>query len=172
MGATLGAAHLVKHQVARNFQQPRGKLGARNVSTRAFPHSDENLLRDIFHVRTAAQHARNRARHQSLMLFDQPLKGLGISSADQLHQPHVVGIFFRSTLVSSIVLRHRDLDVGTPKFFQKNAIRQNLSVHHPRRHRFCCNPEAACACLRRDKSESPDELPTHSERAEADRRKG
>jgi hypothetical protein len=47
------------------------------------------------------------------MLLDELLKRLSIATADQLHQPHIIGIFFRSALVSSIVLRHRDLDVGT-----------------------------------------------------------
>jgi hypothetical protein len=32
--------------------------------------------------------------------------------ADQLHKPHVIGIFFRSAPISLIALRHRDLDVG------------------------------------------------------------
>jgi hypothetical protein len=36
-----------------------------------------------------------------------------VAAADKLHQPHVIGIFFRFALVSSIVLRHRELDVGT-----------------------------------------------------------
>jgi hypothetical protein len=48
-----------------------------------------------------------------LMLLDELLKCPSIAPADQLHQPHVIGIFFRSALVSSIVLRHRELDVGT-----------------------------------------------------------
>jgi hypothetical protein len=47
-----------------------------------------------------------------LMLLDELFKRLSIAPPDQLHQPHVIGIFFRSALVSSIVLRHRDLDVG------------------------------------------------------------
>src|SRR6266576_3488858 len=74
MRATLGAAHLVKHQVARNFQQPGRKLCARNISARTFPNPDKDLLRDVFYVRTAAEHARNRARHQRLMLLDELLK--------------------------------------------------------------------------------------------------
>src|SRR4029450_10486428 len=113
MRATLGAAHLVEYQVARNFQQPGGKFGARYISTRAFPNPDKYLLRDVFNVRTAAEHARDSACHQRLMLLDELLKRLSIATADQLHQPHIIGIFFRSALVSSIVLRHRDLDVGT-----------------------------------------------------------
>src|SRR5215211_9329953 len=113
MRPTLGAAHLVEHQVARNFQQPGRKLCPRNISTRTFPNPDKNLLRDVFHVRTAAEHARNRARDQRLMLLDQLLKGLGIATADQLHQPYVIRIFFRSALVSLIALRHCDLDAGT-----------------------------------------------------------
>ena len=172
MGPTFGAAHLVKDQVARNFQQPRGKLGAWNISTRAFPDTDKNLLRDVFHVRTGAQHARNRTCHQGLMFFDQPLICLCIASADKLHQSNVLGIFFRPAEISSIVLRHRDLDVRTPKIFQKNAIHQNLSFHHPRSHRFCCNLGTACACLRRDKPEPADELPADSKGTEVDRRKG
>ena len=60
-------------------------------------------------------HASDRARDQRLMLLDELLQGPSIAPADQLHQPHVIGIFFRSALISSIVLRHRDLDVGTPK---------------------------------------------------------
>jgi hypothetical protein len=47
------------------------------------------------------------------MLLDELLKCLSIAPADQLHQPHVIGIFFRSALGSSILLRHRELDVGT-----------------------------------------------------------
>jgi hypothetical protein len=46
------------------------------------------------------------------MLLDELLKRIRVAAADKLHQPHVIGIFFRSALVSSIVLRHRDLDVG------------------------------------------------------------
>src|SRR5215510_6884483 len=113
MRATLSAAHLVKHQVTGNFQQPRRKFGAWNIAARAFPDSDKDLLRDVFHVGTAAEHSRDRARHQRLMLLDELLKRLRIASPDQLHQPHVSCIFFRSAQVSSIVLRHRDLDVGT-----------------------------------------------------------
>jgi hypothetical protein len=73
------------------------------------------LLRYVFHVGTAPEHASNRARNQRLMLLDELLERPSIAPADQLHQPHVIGIFFRSALVSSIVLRHRDLDVGTPE---------------------------------------------------------
>jgi hypothetical protein len=43
------------------------------------------------------------------MLLDELLKCLSIATADQLHQPHVIGIFFRSALVSSIVSSHRSL---------------------------------------------------------------
>jgi hypothetical protein len=38
------------------------KLGSRNISARTFPNPDKDLLRDVFHVRTAAEHARDRAR--------------------------------------------------------------------------------------------------------------
>ena len=115
MRSTLGAAHLIKHEIARNFQKPGGELRPRNVPTRALPDSDKHLLRDVLDVRTATQHARDCAGHQSLMLFDELLKRMRVAAADKLHQPHVIGIFFRSALVSWIVLRHRDLDVGTPK---------------------------------------------------------
>jgi hypothetical protein len=107
-------AHLIKHQVACDFQQPRRKLRARNIPARAFPNADKDLLRDVFHVRTAAEHAGDRTCHQRLMLHDELLKCPSIAAADQLHQPHIIGIFFRSALVSSIVLRHCDLDVATP----------------------------------------------------------
>src|SRR5882724_1465720 len=113
MRATLGAAHFVKHQVAGNLQQPGRKLGARDISARTFPNPDKDLLRDVFHVRTAAEHARDRAGYQRLMLLDELLKRMRVAAADKLHQPHVIGIFFRSALVSSIALRHRDLDVWT-----------------------------------------------------------
>ena len=147
MRATLDAAHLVKDQVAGNFQQPGRKLCARNISARTFPNPDKDLLRDVFHVRTAAEHARDRPRHQRLMLLDELLKRMRVAAADKLHQPHVIGIFFRSALVSSIVLRHRELDVGPRKICQKNAASQNSALHHPRRHRFCCKPAATCASL-------------------------
>jgi hypothetical protein len=55
------------------------------------------------------------------MLLDELLKRMRVAAADKLHQPHVIGIFFRSALVSSIVLRHRELDVGPRKIRQKNA---------------------------------------------------
>src|SRR4029450_653042 len=142
MRATLGAAHLVKHQVARNFQQPGRKLGARNISARAFPNPDKDLLRDVFHVRTAAKHARDCACHERLMLLDELFKCPSIAPADQLYQPHVIGVFFRSALISSIVLRHRELDVGTWQ-----NLPEKSALHHPRRHRFCCKPAATCASL-------------------------
>jgi hypothetical protein len=47
------------------------------------------------------------------MFLDELLKCLSITSADQLHQLDVIGIFFRSALVYPVVLRHRELDVGT-----------------------------------------------------------
>jgi hypothetical protein len=113
MRTTPGAAHLIKHQVARDFQQPGRKLGARNISARTFPYPDKYLLRYVFHVRTAAEHAGDRPRYKRLMLFDELLKCPSIPPADQLHQPDIIGIFFRSALVSSIILGHRELDVGT-----------------------------------------------------------
>src|SRR5882724_592706 len=169
MRATLDAAHLVKDQVAGNFQQPGRKLGARNISARTFPNPDKDLLRDVFDVRTAAEHARNRARHQRLMLLDKLLKCLSIAPADQLHQPHVIGIFFRSALVSSIVLRHRELDVGTWQNLRKNAAPQKSALHHPRSHPFCCKPAATCASLTEAYIESVDELPAYSKRTQTDR---
>src|SRR5215470_8039560 len=111
MRATLSAAHLVKDKVAGNFQKPGRKLRAWYISAGAFPNPDEYLLRYVFDVRTAPEHSGDRARHQRLMLLDELLKCVSIAATDQLHQPHVIGIFFRSALVSSIVLRHRDLDV-------------------------------------------------------------
>jgi hypothetical protein len=50
MRVTLGTAQLIENEVARNFEQPSGELCARDVSARAFPDSDEDLLRDIFDV--------------------------------------------------------------------------------------------------------------------------
>ena len=74
---------------------------------------EKDLLRDVFDIRTAAEHAGNRACHQRLMLLDELLKCLSITAAHQLHEPHVIGIFFRFILIPLILLRHRDLDVGT-----------------------------------------------------------
>src|SRR5258707_80458 len=65
--------------------EPGRKLCARNISARTFPNPDKDLLRDVFHVRTAGEHAGDRARHQRLMLCDELLKFLGIAPADQLH---------------------------------------------------------------------------------------
>src|SRR5512133_820601 len=172
MRATLGAAHLVKHQVAGNFQQPGRKLGARNISARTFPNSDKDLLRDVFYVRTAAEHPGNRARHQRLLLLDELLKCLSIAPAAQLHQPHIIGILFRSALVSLIVLRHRELDVGTWQNLPEKCGSPKSALHHPRSHRFCCNLGTACACLAHDKPESADELPANSKRTPTDRGKG
>jgi hypothetical protein len=121
MGSTLRAAHLVEHEISGNFQKPGGELRPRNVPTRALPDSDKYLLRDVLDIRTATQHARDCAGHQSLMFFDELLKRLRIAAADKLHQAHVIGVFLRSTQVFSIVLRHRDLDVLTPKSFPENA---------------------------------------------------
>src|SRR3954469_12822857 len=59
------------------------------------------------------------------MLLDELLKCASIAAANQLHQPDVIGIFFRSTLVSSIVLRHRDLDVGPRQNLPENAARSS-----------------------------------------------
>src|SRR5215467_12490817 len=118
MRTTLSAAHLIKDQVAGNFQKPGRKLCARYISARTFPNPDKYLLCYVFDIRTAAKHACNRASHQRLMLLDELLKCLSIPAPDQLHQSYVIRIFFRSALVSSIVLRHRDLDVGA---------RQNLT---------------------------------------------
>src|SRR5438094_2966071 len=109
MRVPLGAAHFVENEITRNFQQPRGEFGARDISARAFPDSNKDLLRDVFHVGVTAQHARDRARHQSLMPLDELLEGDGIASTHQLHEPHVVSVFVRSPLVSWIVARHRSL---------------------------------------------------------------
>src|SRR4030095_6343469 len=147
MRATLGAAHLVKHEIAGNFQQPRSELRPRNISARAFPDPDKDLLRDILHVGTATQHACDRACHQCLMLFDELLKRMRVAAADKLHQPHVTGIFFRSALVSSIVLRHRDLDVGTPKSLPEKCDSPNSAGSSPSSSSFLLQPASGLCML-------------------------
>jgi predicted HD phosphohydrolase len=107
MRVTLGAAKLVEDQIARNLQQPGREFGSWDVATRAFPDSDEYLLRDVFHVRIAAQHARHRASHQSLVFLDQFFERSSVASADKPHEAHVMSVFFRSPFVSAIVARHR-----------------------------------------------------------------
>jgi hypothetical protein len=85
MRVTLGTAQLVEDQIPCNFQQPGGEFGPRHVSARAFPHPDEDLLRDVLHLRIAAQHARDRAGYQSLMPLDELLECPRIAST---HEPH------------------------------------------------------------------------------------
>jgi len=106
---TLGAAQLVENQIARDFQQPRREFGARDISARAFPDPDKNLLRDVFYVRIAAQHPRHRARHQGLMPFNQFFERAGIALAHQPHEPHVLSVFLRSPLISWIASSHRSI---------------------------------------------------------------
>src|SRR5437899_7302597 len=43
------------------------------------------------------------------MPLDELLEGVGIASAHQPHEPHVVSVLVRSSLVSWIVARHRSL---------------------------------------------------------------
>jgi aminodeoxyfutalosine synthase len=109
MRVTLCTAQLVENQVARDFQQPRREFGARDISARAFPDADKDLLRDVFHIGVAAQHARHGPRHQSLMFFDELLECAGIASTHQLHEPQVVSVFFRSPSISFLVARHWSL---------------------------------------------------------------
>jgi len=106
MRVTLGTAQFVEHQIARNFQQPGGEFGARDISAGAFSDPDKDLLRDVFHVRVAAQHARHRAGHQSLMPLDELLECAYIALSYQLHESHVFSILVRSSHGSSIVASH------------------------------------------------------------------
>src|ERR1700693_3479018 len=92
MRMTLGAAHFVKHKIARNFQQPGGEFCTRYVSPSASPNPDENLLRDVFHVRIAAKHSRDCAGYERLMALDQLLKGGRVADGDQSHQTDVFGV--------------------------------------------------------------------------------
>src|SRR6516162_10736688 len=106
MRVPFGAAHFVENEITRNFQQPCGEFGAWDISARAFPDSNKDLLRDIFHVRVAAEHARDCARHQSLMLLNEFLECDSIASTHEPHEPHVVSVFVRSPLVSWIASSH------------------------------------------------------------------
>ena len=92
MRMTLGAAHLVEHQIARDLQQPGGELRAGDVPAGAFPHPDKNLLRDVFDIRVAAKHAGDCARDKGLMALDQLFKCGRIAACDQLHQANVFGV--------------------------------------------------------------------------------
>src|SRR5207248_11540265 len=94
MRVTLGPAELVENEITRNFQQPGREFCPRYIATRAFPHSNEYLLRDIFHVGIAAQHARHSAGDQSLVFLYQLLDRNGVASTAELLESHVVGVFF------------------------------------------------------------------------------
>ena len=50
------------------------------------------------------------------MFFDQTFERLRIAASDKCHEPHILGIFVRSTVIVWILLRHRDLDGGALEF--------------------------------------------------------
>src|SRR5204862_8046923 len=90
MRMTLGATHLVEHQIARDLQQPGCELRARDVPARAFPHSDKNSLRDVSDIRVAAKHTGDRSGDQGLMALDPLFKCARTAACDQLHQANVL----------------------------------------------------------------------------------
>src|SRR5437016_14472845 len=106
---TFGTAHFVEHHVAGNFQQPSGELGALDISASAFPDTNKDLLRDIFHVRVAPEHARHRAGDETLVPFNKLLECGRIAPAHQLHESHVLSVFLRSPWISWSGARHRSL---------------------------------------------------------------
>src|SRR5207253_7582450 len=106
---TFGTAHFVEHQIASNFQQPGGKFGARDISTSAFPDPNKDLLRDIFHVRVAPEHARHGAGDETLVPFNKVLECTRIAPTHQPHESHVLSVFLRSPWISWIVATHRSL---------------------------------------------------------------
>jgi len=89
---TFGAAHLVKNQIARDLQQPGRELRACHVPACAFPDSNKNLLRDVFHVRIAAKHSRDRSCDQRLVPLDQFFKRGRIALGNQSHQADVLSV--------------------------------------------------------------------------------
>src|SRR2546430_5751678 len=161
---TFGTAHFVEHQIASNFQQPGGEFGARDISTSAFPDPNKDLLRDIFHVRVAPEHARHRAGDETLVPFNKVLECTRIAPTDQPHESHVLSVFFRSPWISWIVATHRSLRrVHGRNLLTIWRVTKICSLCHIRRHGFCCKPEALCACLVGEGTAWPvNELPAYS----------
>src|SRR5439155_115151 len=92
------------------------------ISTSASPDSNKDLLRYVLHIRVAAQHARGRACHQSLMPLDDFLECARVTPGHQPHQSYVFRVCLRSTLVSWIFARHRSLRrLHRAEFVKKNG---------------------------------------------------
>ena len=119
MHVALGTTQLIKHEITCNFQQPGRKFRARDISAGAFPDADKDLLRDVFNIGVAPEHARHRASDKTLVTFDQLLERARISSTHQLHEPHVFSILLRSSHGSLVFARHRSLG----RVHERNLLR-------------------------------------------------
>src|SRR5207302_4284449 len=143
----------------------------RHISSGAFPDANEHLLRDVFYIRIAAEHAGNSPRHQSLMLLNKLLERSGIAATDQAHQTQVVSVAFRSPSISFLVARHcsfrrsywaklgRKMETG-----EKSRCRTQPTVFVASRKR----PVHAWPAIYHGYAH---ELPAYSERTQADRSK-
>src|SRR5438045_4145349 len=68
------AAQFVEDEVSRDLKQPSREFRSRLIALSILPDTNENLLRDVFRLGVAAEHATHRADHESLMPFDKLLE--------------------------------------------------------------------------------------------------
>lgn len=115
----LSPPQFIENQIARDLEEPGGELRPRHVAFRAFPDSDEDLLRDVFDIRVVAQHPRDRSRHQRPVPLDQALQRGRLPRAHRLHQLHVLPI--------SLGARERGILAGHRRL-RRAEVRQYLNV--------------------------------------------